>query len=92
MTPPGGDSWLNFVDADPGPELPGTRHERDIKPENFRLRVRRPSFVSLTEEMVRDARRLHAAGMSYLELSQTIGVPRSTIAQAVQGRTWRHVV
>ncbi len=85
-------SWLDYIDADPGPELPGTRYAEDIKPENLRLRVRRLSFVSLTEQMVRDARRLHAAGMTYDELAQTFGVPRSTIAQAVQGRTWRHVV
>jgi hypothetical protein len=50
------------------------------------------AHARLTEGDVRLLRREVAAGAPYASLARLHGVNESTIARAVQGRTWRHVV
>lgn len=45
----------------------------------------------LTEERVLDARRRAAAGESHRSIAADFGVTSGAIAQAVAGKTWRHV-
>jgi hypothetical protein len=49
------------------------------------------STAKLTEEMVREARRLYAAGVSQSEIGRRWGVNSSTISRAVRGKKWAHV-
>lgn len=42
----------------------------------------------LTADQVRDARRRHAAGESYLSIAKTMGVRHQAITYAVTRRTW----
>lgn len=85
-----GASWLNFVDADPGPELPGTRYTVQLAPEAV-SKPRHVFYGAMTEQRVLDARRRHAEGVSYLQLAREFGVSRSAVVDAVVRRTWRHV-
>lgn len=48
--------------------------------------------VVLTEEIVREARRLRAAGWTYKTLQKRYGCGFITIYKAVVGMTWSHVV
>lgn len=45
----------------------------------------------LTEDAVREARRLSADGMSGVAIAKLLGVHHSTIHVLLQGKTWRHV-
>lgn len=45
----------------------------------------------LTEEIVREARRLHREGMSYVKIADLCGVTTGTIQQAIKGVTWKQV-
>jgi hypothetical protein len=45
----------------------------------------------LTEDMVREARRLFAKGVSKSEIARRWGFDNSTISSAVRGATWSHV-
>ncbi len=47
----------------------------------------------LTEDDVREARRLYAAGgVTYKQLGERFGVHRFVITVAIKGQTWKHVV
>jgi hypothetical protein len=47
--------------------------------------------AKLTEQIVREARRLHAAGSSYAALGRLFGVTTGVMRRAVLGKSWRHV-
>jgi IS30 family transposase len=47
--------------------------------------------AKLTEEDVREIRRLHSAGESYTTLALRFGVNKSGIAKVVYRETWKHV-
>lgn len=49
------------------------------------------STAKLTEDMVREARRLYAAGVSQSEIGRRWGLNSSTISRAVRGKKWAHV-
>jgi len=49
------------------------------------------SKAVLTEAKVRDIRELHVLGKSLEELARLYQVDPTTVAQIVQGRTWKHV-
>jgi hypothetical protein len=48
--------------------------------------------AKLTDELVREARRLNAAGVSLHQLARRYAVDRKTITQAIRGGSWSHVV
>ena len=55
-------------------------------------RVRSPSTrARLTEERVKEARRLQAQGWSYPRLAERYKVGTRTIHAAVTGKSWTHV-
>ena len=45
----------------------------------------------LTENMVREARWLHANGAKIVGIAKRFGVNKTTIGNAIKGKTWRHV-
>lgn len=47
--------------------------------------------AKLTDEAVREMRRLNVAGFSHDRLSQVYGVHTSTVSRACRGLTWTHV-
>jgi hypothetical protein len=47
--------------------------------------------AKLTEDVVRAARRRHAAGATFTELAAEYGVSRPAIRNAIVGATWSHV-
>lgn len=47
--------------------------------------------AKLTEEMVAEARRLYADGVSQSEIGRRWGIHSSTISRAVRGEFWSHV-
>lgn len=49
---------------------------------------RNPNAV-LTPRLVREARRLHAAGFGYLWISRWLGVTKSCVQAVMTGRTWK---
>lgn len=49
------------------------------------------ALAKLTDEAVREARRLRDCGMTYRALADRFGVSSTTIHQAVSGKTWAHV-
>ena len=55
-------------------------------------RGERMGAAKLTDNKVREARRLHAAGETYHALGQRFGVDRKAIERAVKGLSWSHVV
>lgn len=56
-------------------------------------RGERHPHARLTEEVVRQARSIYAeGGVSYADLARAYGVGESTIANAIKGINWKHVV
>lgn len=47
--------------------------------------------AKMTEEMVLEARRLYAAGVSQSQMARDWGIHSSTISRAVRGEFWSHV-
>lgn len=47
--------------------------------------------AKLTEEMVREARRLYASGVSQSQIGRDWGIHSSTISRVVRGEYWGHV-
>lgn len=45
-------------------------------------------LAKLTEEVVREMRRLHASGMSGTEIARRFGVHKTTACRAIRGSTW----
>lgn len=45
----------------------------------------------LTDEIVREARREYARGVSVMALARRYGVAHGTMGPALRGRTWRHI-
>lgn len=50
------------------------------------------SFAKLTDDAVREIRRLSAAGLKPTEIGRRYGVERTSIKNVLAGRTWKHVV
>lgn len=48
-------------------------------------------WSKLTEADVKEARSLHAAGVSYRKLAASYGVTLKTIWNAVKMKSWKHV-
>ncbi len=48
-------------------------------------------LAKLTDERVREARRLHAIGTRSADLAARYGVSQRTLLKAIRGDTWRHV-
>lgn len=48
--------------------------------------------AKLTEESVREIRRLHATGATQAGIAGLFGVHQSNISYIVRGKTWRHVL
>ena len=66
--------------------------DRDNKGRHVALVGEANGFAKLTEESVRELRRLHATGdFSYAELGRRYGVTYQAVCNAVQKRTWKHV-
>lgn len=49
------------------------------------------SLVVLTDQIVRDARRLYTEGLSYREIGERFEVESAAIGFAVRGDTWTHI-
>lgn len=47
--------------------------------------------ATLTEDLVREARRVRAEGGSVADLARSVGVHPETLRLAARGTTWRHV-
>jgi hypothetical protein len=62
-----------------------------VRPERC-ARGSRHSAAKLTEESVREIRRLFAAGLFKIELAKMFDVSKSCIGNICNGRTWRHVI
>lgn len=58
---------------------------------DFVRRGEEQALAKLTEEKVREARILHAAGETFTALAARYGVSRPAIANAITRRTWAHV-
>ena len=56
-----------------------------------RPRGSQTSHAKLTEERVREARRRQAAGESATSMASEFGVSQVALANAIAGRTWKHV-
>lgn len=66
------------------------RNIRQTHPEKFR--GENAGLAKLTEEQVRDIRRLYAAGgVTYKELARRYGVAKYAIQSVVKRLTWREV-
>ena len=48
-------------------------------------------LAKLTEEVVRECRRLNASGVTKTALADRFGVSRAAMRRAINGETWRHV-
>lgn len=48
-------------------------------------------LAKLTDEIVREARRLRALGVKIKDISAMYGVGGTTLSNAINGKTWRHV-
>jgi hypothetical protein len=55
------------------------------------LRGARNGMAKVTEDQVREMRRLHAEGQSLLSLSKVFGVHKKNIGMIVRRITWKHV-
>ncbi len=49
------------------------------------------SIAVLTDEIVREARTLYAAGLSDREISERFGIDPATLGYAIRGETWDHI-
>jgi hypothetical protein len=59
---------------------------------HFELGKPHPRYsAKLTEEAVREARRLYASGISQTELGRRYGVHSSTMSRAIRGEKWAHI-
>jgi hypothetical protein len=47
--------------------------------------------AKMTEDMVKDARRMYADGVSQTEIARRWGLHSSSISRAVRGKKWAHV-
>jgi DNA-binding NarL/FixJ family response regulator len=63
--------------------------DRDAK--QRQARGERIALARLTEESVREIRRLQARGFLHREIARQFNVSRPTISAVCSGRTWRHV-
>lgn len=73
------------------PRARGDRHGSKTCPEAVPRGVR-VHTAKLTEEAVREIRRLSAQGMSSVRLGRAYGVNSSTVLRILSGRRWAHVV
>jgi hypothetical protein len=48
-------------------------------------------LAKLTDDIVREARRLRASGMKVKAIAEMFGVGGTTLSNAINGKTWRHV-
>ena len=55
------------------------------------LKGERNGKAKLTEDKVREARRLHASGVNNTQIGKLLGVHRRTIADIINRKTWTHV-
>jgi len=46
----------------------------------------------LTDEMVRLARRRHKNGERIIDIASDLGVGKTTLGNAIRGKSWRHVI
>ncbi len=60
-------------------------------PDVVRPRGEQHSKAKMTEEGVREMRRLHRKGFGYRRLARAFGVSMSTAQQIIRRRTWAHV-
>ena len=63
----------------------------DRERDGNQARGERMGSAKLTETAVRSARARYAAGESITDLAGDIGVARSTLRYALEGKTWAHV-
>lgn len=78
----------------PGRRAIGDRNGSRMKPGAYvanRPRGNRHGLAKLTDELVREARDLHAAGVSYSKLAKMFGVSTMPMFRAVKRITWKHV-
>jgi hypothetical protein len=69
----------------------GDAHYSRRQPERL-ARGERNGGAKLTEDKVREIRRLHAAGVSQSEIERRLGVDQTNVSLIVRGKRWAHVV
>jgi transposase len=67
------------------------RHERGRYGPTKEQRGEKNSLAVLTEQIVRESRRLYTEGLSYREIGERFEVPKEAIGFAVRGDTWGHI-
>lgn len=80
--------------VNPGHLFLGSRHDnmRDAVIKNRVQRGEDRYNAVLTEEIVREARRQRQRGKMVKDIAQEMGVPSYTLAPAIRGKTWSHVL
>jgi len=68
----------------------GDRHFSKLRPERV-ARGEQVNTAVLSEESVREMRRLRASGVGLTELSRRFGIWKNAVWMACTRRTWRHV-
>jgi hypothetical protein len=70
--------------------VPGAVAREDRPQTQFRQGAAQP-HAKLTDELVREGRRLYAGGMKVRAIARHLDRPYSLVYDAVTGKTWRHV-
>lgn len=80
-----------------GRQMRGENHPRyacgsfpEVRPEQ-RARGERNAASRLTEEMVREIRRLSAKGARQVDLAERFGIAQPNISKVIRRETWAHV-
>lgn len=68
----------------------GERHGSRLHPENLK-RGEQHGRAKLTEDKVREIRRLAADGRSKIAIANAIGISRGAVRHVLDGETWKHV-
>ena len=73
-----------------GRSMAGDRNPSRLYPDRIKRGEQLP-HTKLTEDGVRQIRRLHATGYTYDQLARMFSVKKMAICDAVNRKTWRHV-
>jgi DNA invertase Pin-like site-specific DNA recombinase len=62
-----------------------------VKRDNNQARGERISSSVLTEDNIREIRRLSAAKQTYVEIAKQFGIHKDTVYKIVNRKSWAHV-